>query len=298
VYGHGPEALVSLPVFPEFKPLELEDRDELLPYFERHPLEISESTFANHFIWRRFDHPVFTTIHGNLCICFTPPDQPAYFLQPLGENDIPDTLRACLTRAPRLSRIPASFAERWCGGLSCAPDRDDFDYVYRTSDLSELKGKKYDGKRNRIKKFEKSYAWRYVRIGAEDLSACGALFGEWLAAKGLEGGAIDAQQDAIREALLHYETLGLTGGAIETEGAVAALAIGERLNADTAVIHIEIVSPRYEGLSQLMNREYVRREWADTVYINREQDLGIPGLRRAKQSYQPDHLVEKYHIQG
>lgn len=289
---------MSLPVYPAFKTLELEDREALQPFFRSFPLEVSESTFANHFIWRRFDRPRFTTINGNLCLRFAPPDQPAYFLQPLGDSDIPGTIAACLAAAPRLSRITASFAERWCGGLRCAPDRDDFDYVYRTADLIELKGKRYDGKRNRIKKFEKSHAWRYFPIGSSDLDSCRSLFQEWLAARDETGGAVDAQQDAIQEALLHYKTLDLIGGAIETEGALAALAIGERLNERTAVIHIEIVNPRFEGLAQLMNREYVRREWASTEFINREQDLGIPGLRRAKLSYHPDHLVEKYHILG
>lgn len=289
---------MSLPVYPAFKALEIEDREALLPFFRSFPLEISESTFANHFIWRRFDRPCFTTIHGNLCLRFAPPDQPAYFLQPLGNNDIPGTIATCLAAAPRLSRITAAFAERWCEGLRCAPDRDDFDYVYRTADLIELKGKRFDGKRNRIKKFEKSHAWRYVPIGPGDLEACRDLFRAWLAAREETGGAVDAQQDAIQEALLHYKTLELVGGAIETEGALAALTIGEQLNARTAVIHIEIVDPRYEGLAQLMNREYVRREWAAAEFVNREQDLGIPGLRRAKLSYQPDHLVEKYHILG
>ncbi len=289
---------MSLPVYPTFQALELEDRDALLPYFRRFPLEISESTFANHFIWRRFDRPCWTTINGNLCLRFAPPDQPAYFLQPLGDADIPGTIATCLAAAPRLSRITAPFAERWCGGLRCAPDRDDFDYVYRTADLIELKGKRFDGKRNRIKKFEKSHAWRYIPIGPGNLEACRELFLKWLRAREETGGAADAQQDAIQEALLHFKTLDLVGGGIETEGALAALAIGERLNEQTAVIHIEIVDPRYEGLAQLMNREYVRREWAAVEFINREQDLGLPGLRRAKLSYHPDHLVEKYHILG
>jgi hypothetical protein len=296
MHGHGQEEGMSLPVYPEFKGLVLEDRPNLLPFFERFPLEISESTFANHFIWRGFDRPRFTTIHGNLCFRFAPPGQPAYFLQPLGDVEIPDTIRTCLESAPRLARIPASFAERWCGGLRCAPDRDDFDYVYRTEDLAELKGKRFDGKRNRIKKFEKSFAWSYLRVDASDLSACRALFEEWRTGRERESGEADAQQDAIQEALLHYQTLGLNGGAIATEGAVAALTIGERLNADTAVIHIEIVNPKYEGLAQLMNREYVRREWSGTTFINREQDLGVPGLRRAKTSYHPCRMVEKYHI--
>jgi hypothetical protein len=287
---------MNLPVFPSFKSLELEDRDILKPFFERYPLEISESTFGNHFIWRRFDHPRFTLINDNLCFCFSPPDEPAYFLQPLGETDIPATLKTCLTTAPRLSRIPVSFAELWCEGFHCAPDRDQFDYVYRTSDLMELRGKKFDGKRNRIRKFEKSHTYRYLKLGPSDREACRTLFEEWLADKGVDGGAIDAQKDSIAEALVGFDSLGMTGGAIETKGRIAALSIGERLNTETAVIHIEIVSPRYDGLAQLMNREFVRHEWADCSYINREQDLGVPGLRGAKLSYHPHHLVEKYHI--
>jgi hypothetical protein len=287
---------MTLPLYPEFKDLELSDRGELLPYFERWPLEISESTFGNHFIWRLYDHPRFSLIRGNLCFCFTPPGEPAYFLQPLGENEIPETIQTCLSMAPRLSRIPQSFAERYCEGFRCAPDEDDFDYVYLTADLIELKGKKYDGKRNRIKKFEKSHAWEYVRLGPADLPSCQALFEEWLADKGEAGGEIDAQKSAIQEALLHFKELDMTGGAIVTEGSISAFSVGERLNADTAVVHIEIVSPRYEGLAQLMNREFVCHEWADCLYVNREQDLGVPGLRKAKLSYHPHHRVEKYHI--
>ncbi|MGD0782490.1 MAG: phosphatidylglycerol lysyltransferase domain-containing protein, partial [Candidatus Aminicenantales bacterium] len=275
---------MTLPLHPQFKELDLADRNELLPYFERWPLEISESTFGNHFIWRRFDHPRFTLIRGNLCFCFTPPDEPAYFLQPLGDREIPETIETCLSVAPRLSRIPRSFAERFCEGFHCAPDEDDFDYVYRASDLIELKGKKYDGKRNRIRKFERSQPWEYVRLGPADLPSCRTLFEEWLADKGEPGGEIDAQKDAIQEALLHFKELSMTGGAIVAEGRIAAFSIGERLNADTAVVHIEIVSPRHEGLAQLMNREFVRHEWADCLYINREQDLGVPGLRQAKMS--------------
>jgi hypothetical protein len=287
---------MTLPVFPQFKTLELGDRDALLPYFLRWPLEISESTFGNHFIWRRFDHPRFTLIRGNLCFCFAPPDEPVYFLQPLGDREIPETLTTCLSVAPRLSRIPRTFAERYCEGFRCAPDENDFDYVYRTSDLIDLKGKKYDGKRNRIRKFEKSQPWEYVRLGPADLPSCQALFEDWLVDKGGTGGEMDAQKGAIQEALLHFRVLGMTGGAIIVEGRIAAFSLGERLNADTAVVHIEIVSPRYEGLAQLINREFVRHEWAECRYINREQDLGVPGLRKAKLSYHPHHRVEKYHI--
>lgn len=287
---------MNLPYYPSFKTLELEDRDIIRSFLDRHPVEVCEMNFGNAFIWRNFDHPRFTVIHDNLCLFFEPPDEPAYFLQPIGGDDIPGTIRICLAHAPRLSRIPAPFAARYCSEFQCAPDRDNFDYVYAGRDLIELKGKKYDGKRNRIKKFERSHAHRYLRLIPDHLQACRRLFEEWLQEKGLLSTMIGAQKDAIQEALTHFEALGLAGGAIEVEGKIAAFSIGEPLNPDTAVIHIEIISPKYDGLSQLMNREFVKNELASYTFINREQDMGMPGLRRAKLSYQPHHLVEKYHI--
>ncbi len=105
------------------------------------------------------------------------------------------------------------------------------------------------------------------------------------------------QKTAISEALAHFRELGLLGGAIEVDGRFAALSIGEPLTRDTAVIHIEIVSPCCEGLAQIMNREFVRHALKDFAFINREQDLGLPGLRRAKLSYHPHHLVEKFRLE-
>jgi len=285
------------PRYPEFKAVGLEDRDLFRSFLTCVPIEACEMNFGNTFIWRNFDHPRFTVIQNNLCVLFEPPDEPAYFLQPFGTAAVPETIRTCLEHAPRLSRIPASFAERYCSeGFQCAPDPNNFDYVYETRDLIELRGKKYDGKRNRIRKFERSHAYRYMKLTPDHLGACRRIFGEWACGKDSPNPMAGAQQDAIQQALTHFEALDLSGGAIEVEGAIAAFSIGEQLNPDTAVIHIEIVSPKYEGLAQLMNREFVRNELAAYAFINREQDMGVPGLRKAKQSYQPHHLVEKYHI--
>jgi len=287
---------MNLPRFPEFKMVGLEDQTAILSRMRRYPAEVCEVNFGNIFIWRKYDHPKLTVIHDNLCFLFEPPEEPAYFLQPIGENDIPDTIRTCLSCAPRLSRVPASFASRWCSSFHCAPDRDDFDYVYRSQDLIELKGKKYDGKRNRIRKFEREHGYRYITLSPDHLAECRRLFQDWLGDKLLTNSMISAQNEAIQEGLLHFKALGLSGGAIEVDRKIEAFSIGEPLNADTAVIHIEIVNPKYDGLSQLMNREFVKNEWAAFAFVNREQDMGIPGLRRAKQSYHPHHMVEKFHI--
>lgn len=290
---------MTLPKFPEFKLIGLEDKKDLTDFVAGYPSEACEINFGNIFIWRHFDHSKFTIVNGNLCILCEPPLEPAYFLQPVGENKIRETIEVCLSFAPRLSRIPESFALRYCSGLRSELDRNNFDYVYLSENLIFLKGKKYDGKRNRIRKFERSHNYRYLRLSKGHLDGCRQLFEKWLGLKASSDGAfLSAWRLVIREALMHVEELGLTGGVIEIDGRIAAFSIGARLASDTAVIHIEIVNPDYEGLSQLINREFIKREWADCKFINREQDMGIPGLRRAKTSYYPHHLVKKYNIWG
>jgi uncharacterized protein len=290
---------MTLPKFPEFKLIGLEDKDSLAELMAPYPSEVCEINLGNILIWRHFDHSKFTTINGNLCILCEPPSEPAYFLQPVGENKIPETIEACLIFAPRLSRIPESFAARFCPGFKCELDRNNFDYVYLTEDLIHLRGKRYDGKRNRIRKFERGHAYRYLRLTAAHLHSCRLLFEKWLEAKpSSEGAFLSVWRHVIEEALTHFKELDLTGGVIETDGRIAAFSIGEKLSSDTAVIHIEIVDPHSEGLPQLINREFTKNEWAGFRFINREQDVGSPGLRRAKMSYHPHYLVKKYDIWG
>jgi uncharacterized protein len=297
--SYGQDKKMTSPKFPEFKMIGLEDKDCLAAFIARYPSEACEINLGNILIWRQFDHSKFTTINGNLCILCEPPSEPAYFLQPLGESKIPETIAACLTFAPRLSRIPESFAARFCSEFKCEPDPNNFDYVYLAEDLIHLRGKRYDGKRNRIRKFERSHSYRYMKLAEDHLDGCGRLFGKWLETKASSDGAFPSVwRHVIEEALAHFKELGLCGGAIEIDERIAAFSIGEKLTGDTAVIHIEIVDPDYEGLPQLMNREFIKSEWAKYRFINREQDLGSPGLRRAKTSYHPHHLVKKYNLWG
>lgn len=285
------------PLFPEFKLIGIEDREALAPAIARHPSQACEIHFANIFLWRHHEHSKFTLINGNLCILCGPPSEPAYWLPPIGENEIEATVRTCLSFAPRFSRVPETFALKYGGSYRSEADRDNFDYVYRTEDLIDLKGKRYDGKRNRIRKFERGHVYEYARFDRTDRPGCLELLEEWLGVKAAgDSFAGLVWKRVIEEALEYGQELGLRGGVFRIDGRVAAFSFGSNLPPDTAVIPIEIVDPRYDGLSQLVNREFVRREWPDCLFINREQDNGIPGLRRAKMSYYPHHFVEKYNI--
>ena len=298
LYHYGQKSQMNLPHFPEFKLIGLEDQEYIQSAIDEYPSEACEINFGNIFIWRNFERSKLTLVNDNLCILCEPPSEPAYFLQPIGNCKIKETMKICLSFARRLSRIPESFAARYCTDFRCEPDRDNFDYVHLSKDLIHLNGKKYDGKRNRIKKFERNYASKYIRLGREHLENCRNLFEEWLKSKSPNDTGQGSQKDAILESLAYFEALRLVGGAVEVEGRLAAFSIGEKLNTDTAVIHIEIVNPAYEGLAQFINREFVKNELSGYKYINREQDIGVPGLHRAKMSYHPHHLIKKYNIWG
>ncbi|MDD8020441.1 MAG: phosphatidylglycerol lysyltransferase domain-containing protein [Acidobacteriota bacterium] len=290
-----------IPDYPELKPVELEDREEVQAYFELFPPDICELTFANIYIWREWEKPCLTKINSNLCILCSPPDEPAYFLEPAGENNLDDTVNLCLTIAPRLSRLSDRFLRKLHDHYLIKEDRNNFDYVYLTRELAELSGKKFDGKRNWIRRFEKQFKYELATINEAYLQDCLALVKQW----GQDSAEREAETAdnhtgaavrAIEEALINFRLFGFSTMAVLINGQVEGFCLGEKLNPQTAVVHVELASRGISGLYQFLNRECARTAWQKFSYINREQDAGLSGLRRSKLSYHPDHLVKKYNL--
>jgi len=287
---------VSLPVFPELKPVGLEDKNVFDAYLEGDPSEVCELVFANIYMWKDSEHPRWTTLNGSLCVLAEPDFEPPYFLPPVGGERVPETVAALLAHAPRLSRVPEDFAARCGAGFQVEEDRGNFDYVYSRPELAELKGKKYDGKRNRIRKFESTCAHEYHPLTRADVPGCARLLEDWFEEKRNGDPYMKAERIAIVEALASFEKIGLKGGVVKVGGRVEAFTMGGRLTSDTVVIPIEIANPGLVGLAQWINREFVRREWAGYAFVNREQDMNVEGLRKAKLSYQPVRLVKKFNL--
>ncbi|MGB9893557.1 MAG: DUF2156 domain-containing protein [Candidatus Saccharicenans sp.] len=289
-----------IPEYPELKPVELTDREEVNRYLERFPPEICELTFANIFIWRHWEKPRLSRINGNLCVLCSPPDEEPYFLEPVGENSLDETVSICLTLAPRLSRLSERFLNKLKGSYSIKEDQNNFDYVYLTKELAELSGKKYDGKRNWIRKFEKKYDYLIKPIETADIPSCLSLVEQWGEASPAQEQVMDdrtrATVKAIEEALNNFVLFGLSAMVVVIDGQVKGFCLGEKLNPETAVVHVELASREISGLYQFLNRECARTIWKEFAYINREQDAGIPGLRRSKLSYQPHHFINKYDL--
>ncbi len=177
------------------------------------------------------------------------------------------------------------------------PTRDQFDYVYRSEDLIKLAGRKYHAKRNHINKFRRSHPFTYVPFTNEHLEPCLELADSWCAWRRCEEDLnLVGEWDAVREALTHFEALQIVGGVILVEDQVKAFALGELLNEEMATVHIEKADPEIPGLYAVINQQFCENCWPDVPFVNREQDLGEPGLRKAKLSYYPDHLEEKFQV--
>lgn len=191
------------------------------------------------------------------------------------------------------------------GRYRLEPDRDGWDYLYDVDRLADLAGKKLHGKRNHIRRFEDEHPdWRAEEITVENLGECAAMDLEWnrLYRTGNGDAEKEAQtrldeRHAMSKAFAFYEQLGLAGLLIRCQGQVVAFTMGSLINPETVDVHFEKAYGEIQGAYPIINREFARwiRDHRPQVrWLNREDDMGLEGLRRSKNSYYPDRMVEKY----
>ena len=189
------------------------------------------------------------------------------------------------------------------GRFAYEADRDGFDYLYDIDRLAALTGKKLHAKRNHINRFmDNNPSWVYEEITPQTLPECLEMDQEWYRRSMVREGAAEERDlgdegIALRTAMDHYHALGLEGGLIRVYGEVVAFTMGDRLNSDTYDVHFEKAYGELQGAYAMINREFarwVRAKHPNVRYLNREDDMGVEGLRKAKESYYPDRMVEKY----
>ncbi|MBP8625764.1 MAG: DUF2156 domain-containing protein [Syntrophorhabdales bacterium] len=294
-------------IFPNFKNIELRDINLFKDFFTDYNPQTSEWTFTNLFMWRNYysfqwsihkDWLLIICLHSNgMCCAFQP-------LGPPSRKEVTILLLEWLRDEKRLSKPAITRADsrlareiKGINLLSINPEREHFDYVYLRDNLVRLSGNKYSAKRNHINKLLKRYNVRYDSLKATNIEGCIRLQEKWCRQKRCdEDMSLMGEWEAIKEVLIHYEALDLTGGVASIDNEVMAFTIGEMLNHNTAVIHIEKADSDIPGLYPFINQRFSEYGFPDATYINREQDLGLPGLRDAKLSYYPDHLVEKFSV--
>jgi hypothetical protein len=296
----------DISAFPDFVPLALEHKETLNSLLAAHPPEISEHTFTNLFMWRNYYAFELSRFEEGILCLAKPQDGEPFFLQPLGFDDILPAFHACLSYLETrgwntgVHRVARSVVQAFIirdSSLIAAPDRDQFDYVYRTKDLIDLSGRKYHRKKNHVNQFRKRYSFEYRPITKDLMEDCFKLIEEWCLIRHCEEfPTLEGEEQAIREALLNMDTLSFRAGGLLVEGKLEAFALGEPLNSTEAVIHIEKANADIQGIYAAMNQQFCEHEWSNFEFINREQDLGEEGLRKAKESYLPHHYVEKYNV--
>ncbi len=292
--------------FPVFKPIGLEDRDTIQARLWKYQPETSELTFTNLFIWRSYYEGRWALHQDWLLFTFGRANSSLYALAPVGPPPRQEVVIRLLRwlkeqgeKAPRIERADQRLVTELAGAddFQVEPTREHFDYIYRSQDLIQLAGRKYHAKRNFINTFNRNYQFNYDALSAKHVPACLELADRWCQLRRCEEDmSLLGEWAAIKEALNTFEAMKIKGGVIELGGSVEAFTLGEPLNSQTAVVHIEKANPEIRGLYAVINQQFCEHHWRNTAFINREQDLGEPALREAKLSYQPDHMVEKFRI--
>lgn len=290
-----------------FKPLGIEDKEILDRYLKPYNFYTCEYTFTNLFIWRKGCNIEYAIVDDALIIKKTGFDKSKYFMQPIGYNmnslgKIIDTLIDYEiehpmeylfkdVEVPFMKVLKEAYPERFL----IEEDRINFDYIYNTDDLIKLSGRKYHGQKNHYNSFIKSYNYRIVPITKEVVTDCISAAREWCYKNDCSDFLL-YELYAIEEILINRTELDFEHMAVYVNGKLSAFTIGEKVNKNMGIVHIEKADSSINGLYNFINKSFVETCFSDVPFINREQDLGIEGLRHAKESYHPCRLEPKYSV--
>lgn len=288
----------------KFHSITLDDRDWINEKLKEENLRACEYTFANNFVWAKVYDVQVGCAYGCGVIRYREQEHFQYSF-PFGNGDKQLVIRQlktiCDVHGHGLKLDPVTeegrqqLTEWFPGEFEISADRDGFDYIYTVEKLSLLKGKKLHGKRNHIARFMDDGDWRYETMTAAHIPECRRMAKEWVSLRAEKwNDEMEREISVLEVAFDHYTALGLCGGVLYKGGELVAFTIGEPLNQDTFVVHYEKAFPDLQGAYPMINQQFVLHEAQGFTYINREDDTGDPGLRKAKMSYYPDILLKKY----
>jgi len=291
-----------------FKQVEISDKTWIYPFLKAADSRACHLNFTNIFAWSGLYNYRVAEVNDFLLVkgCF---DDIDYYFYPIGTGNVLKVLEAMKQDAVeskhqfQMMGISAenmkTLNELYPGEFIFEEMRDSFDYLYFIEKLISLAGNKMHSKRNHVNRFKREYKdWQFEIITAENLAECLEMNDQWCKENNCkDDDLLMKERCAVLRCFKNYTELGLEGGLLRVNGEVIAYTIGEKLNSDTYDIHIEKAFNRIRGSYQMINREfaaYIHEKYPEIVYINREEDMGYEGLRKAKLSYKPDKMVEKY----
>ena len=293
----------------DFREVLLSDKEVMDKYFRARYYENSHYSFTNVFMWRHHHNMKWAEEDGALYIEQRRGGK-LYAMQPItDEANWEAATKKWLDYFAKVGEVPAFYAvekdyadflRSFSADFTITAERDLFDYVYLSEKLRTLAGRKLHSKKNHLNAFKKMYPEaEYLPITAEIIPECRAGLNAWYEQREKEQGVDDmlaSEREAIIEIFDAYDKFALEGGAIRLGGQIIAFTLGEQINSDTAVIHVEKANPDIRGAYPAINQAFVEHAWQNVAYINREEDLGEEGLRKAKESYKPEKMIEKYMV--
>ena len=289
-----------------FEPIKLCYRELYLPYLRSASHRGCAYSFANQYFWGR----QFGTIVENMLVIFSQYDCKSVYLYPCGEGNPQPAIEAIRADAKKRG-IPCRLAglqqddcalleKLYPGKLRIHFDRDAFEYVYDINDLADLAGRKYQKKRNHLNRFRQANPDYVLElITEENIEEAEALTAKWYTLREAADPHSDfaMEKAAMGRAFRHWKELELEGLLLKTQAGVVAMTMGSFLQPDTFDVHFEKALDIADGAYPAINQGFaaaLRQKYPDLRYLNREDDMGLEGLRKAKLSYYPDHMVEKY----
>lgn len=293
-------------IFIQFKSLELEDKAIFDAFFQNRYYENSHFNFTNLFMWRE-PYQIQWAVEDGVLYSKAEWNGQEFAMQPFGpEEKMHQAIEKwlCYFKDKGTGFILSGIEKQMAELIKTYPsarfkieaERDNFDYVYETESLIHLSGRKFHSKKNHLNSFKKTYPDAvYKPITSEISLLCKLNINGWYKKHGtFDDPILTQERKAIIEVLNHFEYLKLRGGAIFLGERVIAFTFGEQLNSDTAVIHVEKADPEIRGAYNAINQAFLENTWSELKYVNREEDMGLEGLRKAKESYRPVRMVEKF----
>lgn len=292
-----------------FHPIDLESKPTLLRYLKLANKQCCDYAFANLYAWVSFYRTVWCEVDGFLILRFLVTGTKKWaYLEPLGSGDISKAIEFIQNDAAMVTHQPIRFfslSQEFVDKAQSIPalqsqrfykNRSFGNYIYSREKLAHLAGKKFHGKRNHIAQFHKlypDYAWKIIDPHT-DIFAIKELLGQWIDSQGTSTTTILQEKTMIERSLASYEALELFGILLTVKGKTVAFAYGSKVNANTFCLHVEKADTHYEGAYAKINQLIAQSLPESIEYINREEDMGLASLRKAKLSYYPDFLTEEY----
>ncbi|MFA9465869.1 MAG: DUF2156 domain-containing protein [Velocimicrobium sp.] len=289
----------------EFRNMTVEDKDWMNEMIKESDLRGCEYSFGNLFIWRKVSKVKVAQVENFLCVIGDSKENEIIYNYPVGSGDEKRVIERLIEDAKEKGCIPRFRAvleeqkkrlEEWFPEqMEFTTNEGDWDYIYEVEKLTRLAGKHYHGKRNHIARFKDGGDWSYEPITEENMDECRAMNEIWCKEYGCgKSESARLEQCAVQQSFSHFKELGFEGGLLRKAGEVIAFTIGEPLNSDTYNVHIEKAFPQIQGAYPLINQQFVEHNMQAFTYVNREEDMGEEGLRKAKMSYKPQIHLKKY----